>query len=54
MFPPEGASPQVRLEATEVDVCLSIHNLGSDYLVCSSHNYLNTQIGKSKTSCWTV
>jgi hypothetical protein len=35
MFPPEGASPQVRLEVTDLDVCLSIHNLGNDLLVRS-------------------
>lgn len=33
MFPPEGASPQIRLEITDLDVCLSMHNLGTDYMV---------------------
>ena len=40
MFPPEGASPQVRLEVTDLDVCLSIHNLGNDLLV--SENFTSS------------
>lgn len=33
MFPPEGASQQIRLEVTDLDVCLSLHNLGNDFMV---------------------